>query len=271
MKRISHAVWFARWLQRLSSALLRGRKVIDLLPSFVMPRHRLLLDRRTGKISKFTVRRSLSDYWSYDQCLSSSGLDLDRYHQGRALHARYKAMIDAGRKPVVLDCGANIGCSAYWLGVEFPQAIVLAVEPDADNVRLAENNTRHCSNVRLVHGAVASADCQLKLANTDQGSDAFRTELSASGNVRGYSIATLLSTVGAKAEDILLAKIDIEGFEQELFSRNTEWVDHAEAIIIETHDWMLPGQATATNLLRRLSAGHRDFLIEGEHVMSFRV
>lgn len=271
MNRISHTVWFARWLQRLTSALLRRRKVIDLLPSFIMPRQRLLLDKRTGKIRKFVVRRSLSDYWSYDQCLSSSALDLDRYHQGRFLRERYAKLLAAGKTPVVLDCGANIGCSAYWLSVEFPEARVLAVEPDADNVRLAESNTRHCPNVRLVHGAVASADCQLKLANTDQGSDAFRTELSSTGDVSGYSIATLLSQIGAQPEDLLLAKIDIEGFEQELFSRNTEWVEFAGAIIVETHDWMLPGQATATNLLRSLSVGKRDFLVDGEHVMSFRV
>ena len=36
-------------------------------------------------------------------------------------------------------------------------------------------------------------------------------------------------------------------------------------------DWMLPGQATATNLLRRLSVGKRDFLVDGEHVVSYRV
>ena len=45
----------------------------------------------------------------------------------------------------------------------------------------------------------------------------------------------------------------------------------AGAIIVETHDWMLPGQATASNLLRCLSAVKRDFLVDGEHVMSFRI
>ena len=271
MKTLSHAIWFGRWLQRLGSALMRRRKVIDLLPSVLAPQRRWLFDRRVGKVRKFVVRPSLSDYWSYDQCLGSSGFDLDLHPQGRLLRERYASMLAAGRTPAILDCGANIGCSAYWLGVEFPQARILAVEPDADNVRLAEMNTRHCPNVRVVQAAVASADCRVSLSNIDQGSDAFRTEVSNAGAVPAYSVASLLAQIGAQPQDLLLAKIDIEGFEQELFSRNTEWVGLAGAIIVETHDWMLPGQATASNLLRCLSAVKRDFLVDGEHVMSFRI
>jgi FkbM family methyltransferase len=271
MKKLSHVVWFARWIQRLASTLLRGRKIVDLLPSFVSPRMRFLYDRRIGAVRRIVLRRSLSDYWSYDQCIAMTRFDLDRFPQGQRLRERYETMIAAGRTPVILDCGANIGCSAYWFGVEFPKAQVLAVEPDRDNAELTKKNTRHCTNVSVIHGAVASTDCRMMLANTEQGSDAFRTEVAESGNIAGYSIATLLQQVGAQQDDLLLTKIDIEGFEQELFSSNTDWVDFAGAIVVETHDWMLPGHATATNLLRCLSRGHRDFLVDGEHVLSFRI
>ena len=36
----------------------------------------------------------------------------------------------------------------------------------------------------------------------------------------------------------LLIKIDIEGFEENLFSKNFEWIDE-KIIIIELHDWIL--------------------------------
>lgn len=36
MKRLSHFIWFVRWLQRLGSAVPRRRKVIDLLPSLLV-------------------------------------------------------------------------------------------------------------------------------------------------------------------------------------------------------------------------------------------
>lgn len=271
MKRLSHTVWFVRWLQRFGSAVLRRRKAIDLLPSVLVPRRRVFFDRRVGGLRVLTLRQQLSDYWAYDQCLALTALDLDRFPQGQRLRERYNRMLAEGRKPLILDCGANIGVSAYWLAVDFPHAEVIAVEPDPDNVRLARKNVGACANVRIVHGAVASSDCHLSLTNTDQGSDAIRTIADENGDVMGYSVQSLLQMAGGSPSDLLLAKIDIEGFESEMFSAHTEWVEEAGAIIVETHDWMLPGRATATNVLRAISRGQRDFLVDGEHIMSFRL
>lgn len=271
MKKISHFIWFCRLLQRLSSAVLRRRDVIDLLPSVFVPRMRVVYDARVRRIRTFKLRRQLSDYWAYDQCLAISALDLDPFPQGSRLRSTYNDMLSKGLKPIILDCGANIGFSAYWLGVEFPQATIIAVEPDDDNARLAEHNNRHCSNVKILRAAVAPVDGRLTLTNTDQGSDAFRTVPDDAGEVKGYSIATLVSMACGNSDCLLLAKIDIEGFENELFSSNTDWVHDAHAIIVEPHDWMIPGKATTNNLLQTISVKPRDFLVHGEHILSFRL
>lgn len=271
MRKLSHFIWFFRWFQRLFSSLLRRRDVVDLLPSILVPRKRVLFDSRVGKFRSFALRRQLSDYWAFDQCLATNALDLDSFPQGAKIRATYENMLAQGHKPIILDCGANIGFSAYWLSVEYPKAIVIAVEPDCDNARLAGYNTRHCKNVQIVQAAVASSDCRLSLINTDQGSDAFRTLPDDLGETSGYSIVSLLKMAGGTPEDLLIAKIDIEGFENNLFSCNVDWVKAAQAIIVEPHDWMIPGQATANNLLQAISAQPRDFLVHGEHVMSFRI
>ena len=271
MKHVSHLVWFVRWAQRLGSALLRRRKVIDLLPSFLSPCTRRLFDRRDHAFRSFCLRKQLADYWAYDHCLAVTALDLGKFPQGSDVRARYEEMLARGRVPVVLDCGANIGLSTYWLAVEFPQALVIAVEPDAENAKLAVRNTRCCQNVRVIQAAVASQDCRVALANLDKGADAFRTVLDANGSLEGYSIASLVKMAGGELANLLLAKIDIEGFENELFSANTEWVDEVQALVVETHDWMLPGQAGANNLLRAISQKPRDFVIHGEHIISFRL
>jgi FkbM family methyltransferase len=271
MKHVSHLVWFVRWLQRLGSALLRRRKVIDLCPSFLLPRGRILYDRRVGAFRHFELRKQLADYWAYDHCLAVSALDLGNFPQWKNLCARYEKMLAEGKVPVVLDCGANIGLSAYWFAVELPEALVIAVEPDADNVKLAVRNTKFCTNVKLVQAAVASQDCRLTLTNTHMGADAFRTITDSEGELVGYSIASLVNMAGGELENLLLAKVDIEGFEHELFSANTDWVDHSQALVVETHDWMLPGQAGANNLLQVISRTPRDFVIHGEHIVSFRL
>jgi hypothetical protein len=89
------------------------------------------------------------------------------------------------------------------------------------NLQLAGQNTRFCHNVQLIHAAVSPHDCQLDIQDTGASSDAFRTAISDGGEIRGYSIASLIEIAGCSPRDLLLVKIDIEGFEKELFSANT--------------------------------------------------
>ncbi|WP_342353833.1 hypothetical protein [Methylobacterium dankookense] len=67
---------------------------------------------------------------------------------------------------------------------------------------------------------------------------------------------------------LLLVKIDIEGFESELFASNTEWVDKAFAIIIEIHDDRLPGQHSSRAMQRALfgQGGYRISTLRLSHL-----
>lgn len=65
-----------------------------------------------------------------------------------------------------------------------------------------------------------------------------------------------------------IAKIDIEGFEDDLFSMNTDWVSAFPVIVIELHDWMLPRRATSRNFLRTIAELDRDFVCLSENVFS---
>ncbi len=67
-----------------------------------------------------------------------------------------------------------------------------------------------------------------------------------------------------------IVKIDIEGFESELFSGNTDWINEFPVLIIEMHDWLFPGQRTSTNFLKTISQLDRDFVYLGENVFSIR-
>ena len=71
-------------------------------------------------------------------------------------------------------------------------------------------------------------------------------------------------------ENIDFVKIDIEGFENELFSKNTEWIDNFPIIIIELHDWMLPKTCKSSNFLSSISKKNRDFLYSGENIFSIK-
>ena len=73
-----------------------------------------------------------------------------------------------------------------------------------------------------------------------------------------------------------LIKIDIEGFEKELFSKNYDWIDYFEVIIIEIHDWMVFKKSNSYTFLSALvdvmnKKNKRDLLISGENLISIKI
>ncbi len=84
------------------------------------------------------------------------------------------------------------------------------------------------------------------------------------------SCVTINEIFASHQEDCFpfLVKIDIEGAEKELFQQNTEWMAKTPVIIVELHDWMLPGQRVALPFLRSLCQLDRDFISMGENVLS---
>jgi hypothetical protein len=70
---------------------------------------------------------------------------------------------------------------------------------------------------------------------------------------------------------LFIAKIDIEGFEDDLFSDNTRWVDDVEVIIIEPHDWLFPGTGTSRNFQRAISKRPFEVVISGENLVYIRI
>ena len=72
-------------------------------------------------------------------------------------------------------------------------------------------------------------------------------------------------------DGIFIAKIDIEGFEKDLFSSNLGWIDRAEMVIIEPHDWMLPGQQSSATFQRAMGSRDFELFISGENLIYVRV
>jgi hypothetical protein len=65
-----------------------------------------------------------------------------------------------------------------------------------------------------------------------------------------------------------IVKVDIEGGECEFFSQNTSWIHRFPLLIVELHDWMLPGSANSATFLKAVGDSGRDFVLAGENVFS---
>jgi FkbM family methyltransferase len=138
---------------------------------------------------------------------------------------------------LIIDGGANVGYASVLLANKYPDATILAIEPDTENLRVATDNCRPYPNVHLIRGGIWSSDCSLALQNPDAESWAFRvSEVNPTtpGALRGMSLSTLMEEYGFDAIDLL--KLDIEGAEEEVFSHaDRSWLQKVNNIVIEVH------------------------------------
>jgi FkbM family methyltransferase len=172
-------------------------------------------------------------------------------------------------KPLILDCGANIGASTIWFATQFPRSTVVAVEPEPGNFAVLQKNTGN-ANMIAVHGAVAGHAGELQLFDPGLGTAGFRTGSTGTtaglGTVHAYTLDDLAAMVPGGVPFVL--KIDIEGAEADLFKTHHRVLDNCPIVIIELHDWMLPGTASSREFLKWHASQDRDFVHIGENVYS---
>jgi FkbM family methyltransferase len=137
----------------------------------------------------------------------------------------------------VVDLGANVGYASARFLSAFPSATVIAVEPDPGNAGLCRANLApYGSRARVVEAAVWHSVGSLVLSRgTFRDGREWSTEVRPArqgemGDVIAYDIDSLIP------EPIDLLKIDIEGSEAALFSRNTRWLTRVRNLCIEIHD-----------------------------------
>lgn len=158
----------------------------------------------------------------------------------------------------IVDLGANIGLSVLFFLKKYPNAHIIAVEPDAVNFEFMKRNLEDYSNhVALLKAAIWPTDGEVSLVEHDESNEGlgawgYRTETLTEGaeaSVSAISIPTLMNQFSMDFIDIL--KVDIEGAEYELFEKDYEsWLDKVGLIIIETHDRFKPNsEAMVRNAL----------------------
>ncbi len=157
------------------------------------------------------------------------------------LGMKYGHPLLAEKRPkLIIDAGAHIGLSTVFFANRFPDARIFAVEPDEDNFRLLEINTRPYSGVHRIRAALWYRESQLRIANPEATPWSYSIEEAADGKLTGVTIQQLLRSTGAERIDIL--KVNVEGAEKEIFERSaSDWLGEVGLLCIELHDWIKPG------------------------------
>src|SRR5262245_60750327 len=184
------------------------------------------------------LRAGESDVAGVRQIFGSREYDIGAPVQaaGLRINARYRAILEAGRKPVIVDAGANIGAAALWFGKKYPDAAVVAVEPDPGNVRVLKCNLTGRHDMIVLAAAIGARSGFVEVKKEkDSLSWVSRTTRAESG----VPVVTMTDAVAKVANGVpFIVKIDIEGFESDLFSTNVGWLDDVyPQLFVGAGDW----------------------------------
>lgn len=196
-----------------------------------------------------------------------TGETTEKLGRRRELIAHYQGILGQGKVPLIIYCGGNIGLASRYFNNDYPEAKILLVEPEHLNIEQAKINN-HRTEVHFFEKAIGCRDERGEVIDPGLGEWGYRIETSKDGKTEIISINTLLELYKPEHYLPFIVKIDIEGFESNLFSENTEWVNKFPLLIIELHDWMLPGSANSSNFLKIIASLNRDFVYHGEYVFS---
>jgi FkbM family methyltransferase len=226
-------------------------------------------DRNSLDVFEIKTRDKI-DREVVNQIFSKESYNLRFLKRKEWLFQKYLSIIDSGRTPLIMDLGANSGLAALYFSKIFPKSFILCVEPDEGNYLQAKKNTKGVDNILIVKAGISCCDGRGTVKNPASANWSFRTELNQDGEIQMISVPTLLKESPCQEVAPFISKIDIEGFEDNLFSSNTEWVNEFPLVIIELHDWMLPDSANSQNFLKCISLYKRDFVFRGENVYSIK-
>lgn len=176
---------------------------------------------------------------------------------------------------VVIDAGANVGYATLWFAHRFPDARIVAIEPDRSNFRQLAHHCRGMGpRVALVEGALWSHDGTIGLAVSDDDGMVLphmtrRTRETTKGlrQVPALSVAGMMQRLDLDRIDVF--KIDIEGAEREVFGDGDRaWIEHVRCFIIEVHEFFSRGARKA--VFDALPAERYDIVTRGENIYFYR-
>jgi FkbM family methyltransferase len=168
---------------------------------------------------------------------------------------------EIGAPRVIWDLGANIGLTMAHFACLFPQARVLGIELDDQNVSMARQNLAPWADrCEVIHAAIWPRDGEVRYCGWG-GTSNYQVLDSPEGTlVRALSLATLSRERG---ESVDYLKVDIEGAERALVKDGGGWAEHVRCVKVELHGDYTVSECEAD--LRRL--GYRT-LPDLDHVAS---
>ena len=143
-------------------------------------------------------------------------------------------------KPIILDCGSNIGVSVIYFKYLYPDSHIYAFEPDPETFRLLEKNVKsnNLTHVTLHNCALSDKEHEIDFYISHEPGSLMMSALK--GRMSDTKIRVKAISLGEfiSGKDIDFMKMDIEGSEGKVLMdivRRGE-VSHIKELIMEYHN-----------------------------------
>ncbi|MBU1682748.1 FkbM family methyltransferase, partial [Patescibacteria group bacterium] len=147
----------------------------------------------------------------------------------------------------IIDGGANVGYASLFFANKFPDAEIVAIEPEDSNFEVLQKNTSEYKQVKTIKAGIWHKKAKLKIVGTEWGKCGFMTkEVDTADTYDAKTITIDEILKQSKYDEIDILKLDVEGAEKEIFSSNYDsWLGKVNVLIIELHDRIKMGCSEA--------------------------
>ena len=170
----------------------------------------------------------------------------------------------------IVDAGANIGLASIYFSNRFPDARIVAIEPEESNFEVLKRNAAPYDNITPILGALWHENATINLVDPDRGRWGFMTQAQDSAEesfgeivheVKAMTVDAIMREQGIDHIDVL--KIDIEGAEREVFQDPSAWIGRVDTLIVELHERIKLG---CNRSFYNSTNGFDDEWVQGENV-----
>jgi FkbM family methyltransferase len=212
----------------------------------------------------FVLRPTDSDLFVASQIFGHAEYDVGEKMKDAISKTAYE-WIKNGITPIIIDAGANVGYSSIFFARSFPMAQVIAIEPDVKSYQILNINCCDLKRIISINAALWSHGNGVRLIDGDKGS--WSNSVLDNGTTPSIQLERALALVSNARP--LIIKLDIEGAEREVIEASAETIKSAPCLLIEPHDFMLPGAGCLSPLFNAIAGKKVDVLLKGENLMIF--
>jgi FkbM family methyltransferase len=163
------------------------------------------------------------------------------------------------KTPLIIDCGANIGMSVLFFNMLYPNAKIIAFEPDPKILKYLKFNLK-IFNVNATIIPKALWDKETTLTFYSEGADGGRIDTKGDNIIK---VKTTILSKYLKNNYVDFLKIDIEGAEATVLEEAKNYLTNVEYIYIEYHSFVNKKQNLDKILSILSQAGFRYYI---EHI-----